>query len=265
MNLARMTRRPATTLWQPIRLLAVAMMLAACGSDAKKSEATEAVPPRVAAAAKQVVVAVDLSSSLTDQERTSNRNLLSTLASSMGYGDRLVLVQAHAKGVRDDAVVTSVEMPPAKNPNRPLGKDKSALSMAHQTADIYIGSMFKRTPTNGTDLIATLHTAAERVRDGGGRLTTLIILSDMLQCTRDFCMERPGSVPSTNWIAAQSHEGLVPDLSGVCVSVVGADATTSHGVRVRTFWESYFRAAGANLARERYFHRTGDPALLSCA
>jgi hypothetical protein len=241
------------------------MTLVACGNETRSPDTAEATPPHAPAAAKQVVVAVDLSGSLTDQERTSNRNLLSILAGSMTYGERLVLVQAHAKGVRDDAVVNPIEMPVARNPARPLERDRRALAMAHQTADIYIGKLFQRPPANGTDLIATLHTAAERVRDGGGRQTTLVVLSDMLQCTRDFCMERTGVVPDSEWILAQKGQGLMPDLSGVCVSVVGADATTPQGVRVREFWESYFQAAGADLTRERYFHKTSNPALLSCA
>src|SRR5690606_34989494 len=87
-----------------------------------------------------------------------------------------------------------------------------------------------------TDLFATLHIAAEYVRDEPDRETTLLLLSDMLQSAHGVEMGREGGVPPPTWLVAQSRAGLLPALAGVCVVVVGADATTPGGVAVRDFW-----------------------------
>jgi hypothetical protein len=54
-------------------------------------------------------------------------------------------------------------------------------------------------------------------------------------------------VPDAAWIERQRELGTLPDLTGACILVVGADATTPHGVRVREFWRAYLMAAGARL------------------
>ena len=100
-------------------------------------------------------------------------------------------------------------------------------------------------------MLTTLYRAADYAKAANGRRTTLLLLSDMLNATRELNMERAGGVPDSAWIAARVGEGRVPDLRGVCVVVVGADVRTGTGVAVRRFWEGYLRAAGAEVAEYR--------------
>ncbi len=65
-------------------------------------------------------------------------------------------------------------------------------------------------------------------------------------------MEHSKRMPQTSWVDAQKKLGLIPKLSGACVVVVGADATTRDGAKVRDFWQSYFTTAGANLSPANY-------------
>jgi hypothetical protein len=116
-------------------------------------------------------------------------------------------------------------------------------------------------PTRGqhTDILTTLQIAGEQLRDSEGRASTLLLLSDMLQSAQGIEMEKLTRMPRTDWVTKQKRLGLIPNLSGACVLVVGADATKESGVRIRRFWQQYFDAAGSTLADTRY-RATAPPA-----
>ena len=103
-----------------------------------------------------------------------------------------------------------------------------------------------------TDLLSTLFQVRDYVLEAGGRQVDLFVLSDMIQDAATMHFTRIRDIPTDDWIAAQAKKGLVPDLQQVCVTVVGADASTAAGVARRAFWQKYFMAAGAELATDRY-------------
>ncbi|HLM67861.1 MAG TPA: hypothetical protein VK358_10050 [Longimicrobium sp.] len=258
MNLAQRVRRPA--FWIALLGLTAAW---SCADNRPGGTGTTPPPGPPAVAPARFVVAVDLSTSLTAAERASHEALLHALANELDFGDRLVLLQATASGVRNSAPPRPVSVPMPRG-QKPLQRDHTARDLARQTADRYVTTLFRSPPSTGTDLFATLHTAGEQVREGGGARTMLVILSDMLQCADGVCMERRDGVPDSAWIAARKAQSLVPSLEGACVTVVGADASTAHGVRVREFWRRYFRAAGASFSPARYMHGATSPATLRC-
>lgn len=59
-------------------------------------------------------------------------------------------------------------------------------------------------------------------------------------------------MPPPGWVRDQGKAGLVPQLPGACVVVIGADATTKPGMKVKNFSEGYFSAAGASLLSNSY-------------
>ncbi len=212
----------------------------------------------------QYVVAVDLSTSLTPAERGSQERLLEELAASLEFGDRLVLLKAHAAGVRSDtSTVQVVTMPPLAG-GEPLQSDVDDREMGRGRAERSVKRLFQAEPTRGTDLLATVHTAGERARGFAAGRTVLVLLSDMLHCADRVCIEPPRPVPDSTWIAARTQAGRMPRLAGMCVVAVGADAATDHGVRVREFWRRYFHAAGADFSEDRYVYGVSDPAVLRC-
>lgn len=237
-------------------IIPVLGLLTAC----PPSKATADAPPRTPT---QYVVAVDLSTSLTPTERAGHEALLHALVKELDYGDRLVLLKTHAAGIRDTSTARTVSMPVPRG-SQPLQREKDELDLARQTADLYVTNLFKTPPVNGSDLFATMHTAGERAREGTSARKVLVVLSDMLQCTRAVCMERAGGLPDSAWIAAQKDQGLVPALDSICVSIVGPDATTAQGVGVRQFWSRWFQAAGARFSPARYVHSASTPAALRC-
>lgn len=236
--------------------LAALVSTAACGRDA---EANPPPPPPPT----QYVVAVDLSTSLTPTERNAHEDLVHALVRELDFGDRLVLLKTHAAGIRDTSTARAVSMPVTQG-SRPLQRHRDELEFQRQIADGYVTTLFKTQPVPGTDLFATLHTAGEQIGTGTGARKVLVVLSDMLQCAGDVCMERAGGLPDSAWIAARQAEGLVSGLDDVCVAVVGADDSTAQGVRVRDFWRRYFQAAGADFDPARYVHNASGPGILRC-
>ncbi|HEY0674035.1 MAG TPA: hypothetical protein VGD27_17290, partial [Longimicrobiales bacterium] len=114
---------------------------------------------------------------------------------------------------------------------------------------------------HNTDLMATLQVAGQYVQDKGTRRPVLVIMSDMLQTVGGINFEKQPP-PGNDWIVQQKDAGLIPDLRGACVIVVGADVTTPRALQIRRFWESYFRAANARV--EQYRLIATDASALGC-
>src|SRR5262249_31054215 len=110
-------------------------------------------------------------------------------------------------------------------------------------------------PVMHTDILTTLSIASERIDDG--KRNELIILSDMLQSSKEFEFEHVMRMPSSDWITEQKQRGLVRPLYGACVLAVGADPSTREGVVIREFWQKYFEASNATLSTKNY--RTTPP------
>lgn len=244
----------------PIRNLvgvAGAIILVGCGGGGGQAKAPDPPPP-----AEQYIFAVDLSGSITTQERSTNEHLLGSFTRTLGFGDRLVVMEAHAEGRRNSPPPLVLDLPTPEF-GQPTADDSTNLSETASFAQPKIKQVLAAPVANGTDLFATLHSVAERVREDPDRKTTLVLMSDMLQCAGSVCMEN-GAVPDTAWIGSRKAEKALPNLTGTCVVVVGADAATPAGRRVRDFWISYFQAAGAQLRPEKYSYQVTRPENLSC-
>lgn len=215
-------------------------------------------------ASEQYIVIVDLSGSVTAAEREAMDQFVSHVLRALSFGDRVVVLRAASDGIRTSAPPVPVEMPLPQYGGAPDENDTMALDATRKTVETRAHTLVATRTSGGTDLFASLHQAGELVRQAGGRHSTVVLISDMLQCTRSLCIEGNTPVPTAAWIQAQKRSELVPDLRGSCIVVVGADATTQHGVQVRQFWKQYFHAAGTSLDDARYVHGITDSSLLRC-
>jgi hypothetical protein len=234
-------------------------LLAACGGGGGPDR-----PPAAPPETRQYVVVVDLSGSITAQERSSNQDLLAAFTGTLGFGDRLVVMDAHARGRRDTRPPLVLEIPAPVFGGQPTADDSLTRAEAARMAQPLIQQVLAAPVANGTDLFATLHSVAERVREAPGRKSTLVLMSDMLQCAGEVCMEREGGIPDSTFVASLKSRGALPRLDGTCVVVVGADASTFAGQRARDFWIDYFEAAGAQLRPEKYSYQVIGPESLVC-
>ncbi|HET6948291.1 MAG TPA: hypothetical protein VFJ45_10825 [bacterium] len=122
----------------------------------------------------------------------------------------------------------------------------------------------RRTGTNVMDALQL----AERVFSAfEGTQRVLVIFSDMIEQSRryDFSRENLTSARITQIVEGERSAGRLPSLENVNVCVVGAGAAKSGGISserflaIREFWLQYFKAAGAQLPKDRY-----GSALLKC-
>jgi hypothetical protein len=129
------------------------------------------------------------------------------------------------------------------------------------------GGFFEPGPSGAatsTDLLAMLQRTADYAHGARGRRTTLLLVSDMLNATPELNMERAGGIPDARWVAQRKSEGRLPDLSGVCVVVAGADVASKRGAAARDFWRAYFTAAGARFQTQRYRTMIADAGEVVC-
>ncbi|MBW3553180.1 MAG: hypothetical protein KY466_06710 [Gemmatimonadetes bacterium] len=230
--------------------LAAASCADSAASEASARAAAEAIgPPRT------VVAVVDFSGSQTSHSVVEARAYLEKVVKGLSYGDRLVLLEMYRSGSRDSVGSFVQDMPEPVRPGAVTSYDRRQLEAARRgvlnALPIFFDpNLVRRVPT--TDLLTTMHIAAEHLHDAGEREKELLILSDMLQSTPRFEFEGARRMPPEGWVASQGRQSLLPSLRGTCVLVIGPDHTTPEGQRVRRFWGEYYQAAGATLDTGNY-------------
>jgi hypothetical protein len=221
-----------------------------CGCNVSKVSAKPA-PSQ----AQQLIVLIDLSASRSQAMEADARSFLHDQVEKLSFGDELVLMQMQQSGLTDNPRKWKGEMPVPVDPRYPSAREKNHRKAAQEGMLTAVDSFFKpetATTAQHTDILTTLQLAGERVHDAEERASTILVLSDMLQSAQGIEMEKLKRMPRPEWLAKQKSLGLIPNLSGVCVVVIGADITNAAGVRVRDFWRQYFNAAGALLADTHY-------------
>jgi hypothetical protein len=237
-------------------------VLSACG-DAQghgRAKTSDPIP------AAQYVVGIDISGSRTPAKLAEAKTLLNDLIGRMSYGDRLVLIETYQGGT-DEAQQFVDSAPLRRRHDREAPSDKQALEDFREDAVATAEAFFdpaRSRAIKSTDILTTVSRAADYARGGGGRRTTLILLSDMLNATRELNMERAGGLPGRQWIDSRRALGNLPNLKGVCVFAVGADVRTQRGSQVRDFWSRYFAASGTTLADRAYRDMISNAAEVTC-
>jgi hypothetical protein len=218
-------------------------------------EGTVEGAPAPPAAPKHYIVLLDLSLSRTEANREEGAQFISRLSKGLNFGDHITVLQVQELGLNDHPKHWSDDMPSQTDPNFVSSYDRKMLEAEQENVQSAVKSL--STVSEGaqlvhTDLFTTLGLAGDYKQDYSGRLTTLIVLSDMLQSAEGIEMDHAKQMPPPRWILQQRQIGLLPNFTGACVLVVGADGVTPSGVKVRDFWRNYFTATGANLPVSNY-------------
>ncbi|NNC32352.1 hypothetical protein [Longimicrobium terrae] len=221
--------------------------------------------PRVARSPKQTIVAVDLSGSQTPETLRDSRAFVEKTIDSLSYGDHFVLMEMNRTGVGGALKRYLNTIPDLADSTFITTKDRDNLKGTKGAFRTIASIVFDTTGVGRiphTDILATLFTASQYVHGADNRPATIILLSDMLQSANGIEMEGLRSMPPPGWIGQQRKLGTIPDLTGVCIVVVGADASTPAGVTIREFWSEYIKATGATLGP--YVLLAPSPAELTC-
>lgn len=216
---------------------------------------------------RQTIVAVDLSGSQTAATIQASRQFAEKTIEEISFGDQYVLMEMNREGVHGTLQRFEKSAPRLADSCFVSAADSVALRGTQSGFRKLVPMVFDTTlggQIAHTDVFATLFTASQYVHAAGGRPTTIILLSDMLQSAGGIEMEGLKRMPDSGFIARNLAAGTTPDLRGVCIVVVGADASTADGVAVRNFWGEYFRAAGATFDSKNYVLFATSPGDLGC-
>ena len=140
----------------------------------------------------------------------------------------------------------------------PISRDSITKARFIQDVRDYIESFSEsgeRDDIGGTDILSTLHLVGAELQAQPQHRTTFILFSDMLQANQVMNLEGLVRMPADNWIRQQAEQGTLPDLTGLCVYVVGAREDNRVSQIVKEFWTEYFEVTGATLADQNYTYR----------
>lgn len=254
------TRR-GTTLAATGILLAGWLVASGCGKSEASTLRAHPTPGQL------LIAAVDISASRTATELGESHTLLDKSIDGVGNGDKIAVIEMY-QGAKEPARQWEDSAPALHNwPDTTVADRHRAADFrddAHQTAGTFF-DLKRAQSIQTTDVLGTLFRAADYARGAGQRRVTLLLLSDMLNATRELNMEGGHAIPSEAWIAERAKQQLLPDLHNVCVIVVGADVRTPRGAAVRDFWTRYFTAAGAKFTPEDYRNMLSDLSEAHCS
>jgi hypothetical protein len=237
------------------------LLLAACTLGACAAAEMSNVTTR----ARHWIVIVDLSASLKPSQLQESRNFVQALSSAARNGDAVTLFRVYERGLADENFQWDSNIRAAADPLKPRASDSLALKdfsdelMAVSTVlfDPKIEGSLR-----GTDIFASLFRAADVAASDPRRRNIVILVSDMVQSTKELDMER--HIPDASWVSNAAEKQMLPRLHGVCVSAFGVDVMTPRGRQAREFWKRYLTAAGADFREANYRNYAVSPDQLVC-
>jgi len=235
-----------------IGALAMSIMSAACTGGTAADKEDVSGPRRL------VLFVFDRSTSIEDYQLELAQQLSNDRISALRHGDHIAAFQVLQLSLSEPPRRWSQAVPKKEFVDREIARDSITLSRFLRDAKDYLRPFSQPTERDnitGTDLLSTLHDVGEEVRAHPEHAPTLYLFSDMLQSNRMIDMEGLRRMPRDGWADVASASGMLPDLRGLCVVVVGARVDTESAQRVKQFWIDYFEATGATLSGENYMHR----------
>jgi hypothetical protein len=213
------------------------------------------------------IVGIDISGSRTKAELDESKKLLDGVIDRLQAGDHLTLIEVY-QGGREPARQWSDSIRSPRKAGQLTASEKRRLDdfkdIARMQTSILFDSARART-IQSTDIFGTISRAADYAAASRNRgVTTLLLLSDMMNETPDVSMTARQDIPGNTWIRERAQANRIPRLGGVCVVVVGADVSSARGAAIRTFWDKYFEAAGTKVAPDNYRNMISDPAEVNC-
>lgn len=239
-----------------VMALVGALTIAGCDTQRGNAAGGEGEGGVVKRSTPQLVVFVyDRSTSISHHQLELARQLTNNRMRKLDHGDRIAAHQLLQLSLEEPPRRWSETVPQREFTEQAMMRDSVQRVRFLQDAQDYLVAFTDTTDReniDGTDILSTLHDVAADLRAGPGREATLYIFSDMLQSNRAIDMEGLRLMPPSSWVEREKAAGTLPDLSGLCVYVVGARVDTNASQRVKEFWQEYFDATGAVFEARNY-------------
>ena len=203
-----------------------------------------------------ITVFVDMSGSTNQARRTVYRKAFDKVYQNLQQGDRIIVGTITGRSYIDFKPVVDAEIPKQSIwLNRIKFEQDLAKTKSDIKAEVEKLLLLKR-GTPRTEIINSLN-IADKIFHNENRQKILIILSDMIQDSKEYNFERVKVTDAyvSNIIRDRQKQNLIPNLATVKVYVAGASASDSNKFRsIEKFWNRYFIAAGADFSLHRYGH-----------
>ncbi len=206
----------------------------------------------------QLVFVYDRSQSIQDHELAHWRELTRERLRSLDYGDRVVAIELLEQALSEEPLRWATQIPEREFPDQLMPRDSVAKARFVQDIQDYITKFSAtegRENIGGTDILSTMHLVEAEIQAQPNHRTTIVLFSDMLQANRVMNMEGLVRMPEENWIQEQVAQGTLPDLTGLCVVLIGPREDVSVFQVVKEFWTQYFEMTGATLNDQNYNYR----------
>lgn len=228
-------------------------VLAGCGGG-EAAPAPEAAPEPL----ELVVFVYDRSTSIPDHSLELAARLTTDRIMLLDHDDRLGGMRVLQLSLAEERQSWSQMVPPRTIQEHEVARDSVARIRFLRDATVLLGRLSDhrdRDNVDGTDILSTFHDVGAELRAYPEHDATVYVFSDMLQSNRQIDMEGLRHMPPDGWVAEAKSSGTLPDLTGLCVVVVGARVDTQAAQRVKAFWDEYFQATGATLTDANYMLR----------
>ncbi len=203
-----------------------------------------------------MAVLVDMSGSTNRARRTLYRNAFEKIYQNLQQGDRIIVGTITGRSYIDFKPVVDAEIP---KQSLWVNRISYEQNMAKTKKDIQTEVeklLSRRRGTPHTEIINSLN-IADKIFHNEKRQKILIILSDMIQDSKEYNFERVKVTDqyTSQIIRARQKQNLIPKLNNVKVYVAGASAADPKKFRsIEKFWNRYFVACGADFSLHRYGH-----------
>ena len=203
-----------------------------------------------------IAVFVDMSGSTNQARRTVYRQAFEKVYENLRQGDRIIVGTITGRSYIDFKPVVDAEIPKQSIwVNRITFEQNLAKTKKDIQAEIE-KLLARKRGTPHTEIINSLN-IADKIFHNENRQKILIILSDMIQDSREYNFERVNVTEAftSRVIKDRRQQNLIPKLDDVKVYVAGASAKNSKKFRsIEKFWNRYFIACGADFSLHRYGH-----------
>ena len=204
-----------------------------------------------------IIVLVDMSDSTNEARRTVYKEAFGKIYQNLRQGDRIVVGTITSRSYIDFKPTVNEEIPKKTIWDNRLQFERN-LTNAKQKIRREVNKLLSRQRGSAlTEILDSLNIADTIFHDEKERQKILVILSDMLQDSKEYKFNKDKITDEyiNNVITYRQKNNLMPNLTGVKVYVAGASAADSNRFRaVQSFWDRYFTKSGADFSLHRYGH-----------
>jgi len=221
------------------------------GGEAFAKSENSAQPSRL------IVIFVDMSASADQARGTVCTEAFEKIYQNLRQGDRVVVGTITSQSYVEFKPAVDEEIPKKTVWDNRLQFER-ALTNAREKIRREVDKLLsQKQGTLLTEILDSLNIADIIFHDEKERQKVLVLLSDMIQDSKDYKFDRDKITDEYihKVIRYRRNNKLMPNLAGVKVYVAGASATDSYKFRtIQTFWAHYFAESGADFSPHRYGH-----------